>query len=107
LSEVLPRDVEGLENWFILLNGYDQRYGESKSGRQSDFVGLYKNSGLPLTPPSTWLPWTAGMYQIIDYHKKLSAANVSGAVCNRALYQAISELAGCFFDEPLEIPEAF
>ncbi|MDR1389532.1 MAG: ParA family protein [Treponema sp.] len=108
LSQVIPRDVEGFENWFILLNGYEKRYEESKSGRQNDFVDLYRNSGLPLTPASTWLPWTSGIYQIIDYRKKLCGAkNVPGAVCNEALYSAVTELAGCFFDEALDIPEAF
>ena len=107
LSKVIPRDVEGFRNWFVLLNGYDKRYEESKTGRQSDFVELYKQSGLPLTPPATWLPWTAGMYQTIDYHKQLSARPFPGAVHNEALYRSITELAGCFFDDELALPEAF
>jgi cellulose biosynthesis protein BcsQ len=108
LSEVLPRDVEGFENWFVLLNGYDRRYEESRTGRQSDFVELYKNSGLPLTPPSTWLPWTAGMYQTIDYHRPLSRRkDVPGAVYNEGLHAALGELAGSFFDDELTIPEVF
>lgn len=108
MSEVLPRDVEGLENWFVLLNGYDKRYEDSRSGRQSDFVELYRSSGLPLTPEAAWLPWTAAMNQSVDYRKKLSRTrNVPGSVCNEALYNAVAALAGCFFDDELSIPEAF
>jgi chromosome partitioning protein len=108
MSEVLPRDVEGLENWYVLLNGYDKRYEDSRSGRQSDFVELYRNSGLPLTPVSTWLPWTAAMNQIVDYRKKVSRVRgVTTAVYHEALYNAITELAGSFFDDKLTFPEAF
>jgi chromosome partitioning protein len=108
LSEVLPRDVEGLKNWFVLLNGYDKRYEESKSGRQNDFVELYRNSGLPLTPRETWLPWTACVNLVIDYRRKLTGQkNLWGMVYHEGLYRSIAALAGCFFDEALTIPEAF
>ena len=101
LSEVLPRDVEGLRNWFILINGYDKKHEDAKRGRQSDFVKLYTKRGLPLTPSETWFPWTAKIHEIVDYHKKLSSA------FHPALYSAVVEFADCFFDEPLIIPEAF
>jgi chromosome partitioning protein len=107
MGEVIPRDVDGFNNWFVLLNGYDRRYEHSRTGRQSDFVELYANSGLPLTPPATWLPWTAGMSQAIDYHKTLSAKPLPGAVHNEALYRSITELAGCFCDGEPAFPEAF
>jgi chromosome partitioning protein len=106
MSEVLPRDVEECRNWFILINGYDRRYEESKGGRQSDFLELYKE--FPLTPAETWFPWTAQIHLIVDYHKKLTdTQGAAGAVRNPALYRAVAELAGCFFDGPLRIPEAF
>ena len=108
MSEVLPRDIEDLRNWFVLINGYDKRFEESKSGRQNDFVELYRKSGFPLTPAETWLPWTAQIHLVVDYHKKLARTKGSpGAVCNPDLYNAVSALAGCFFDEQLIIPEAF
>jgi len=108
LAGVLPRDVEGLKNWYILINGYDKRFEESKSGRQWDFLELYRSSGYPLTPIETWLPWTSQIHLLIDYHKKLSwIKGISGAVYNPDLYKAVSELAGCFFDEELNIPEVF
>jgi chromosome partitioning protein len=106
MSEVLPRDVPDLRNWFVLVNGWDSRFEESKSGRQSDFLKLFEERELPLTPKETWLPWTAAIHQLIDYGKRLSAAPVTGAVCNPALYNAVKELAGCFFDD-LPSPEAF
>jgi chromosome partitioning protein len=105
LSEVLPRDVGEFTNWYILLNGYDKKHEEAKSGRQSDFVRLY-NEGLPLTPAETWFPWTAAIHEVVDYHKKLSGyGKAPGVVCHPALYKAVVELAGCFFDEELKIPE--
>jgi chromosome partitioning protein len=108
LAKVLPRDVEGPRNWFVLINGYDKRFEESKSGRQSDFIELYRKGEFPLTPAETWMPWTARIHLIIDYHKKLSRREgVPGAVYNPALHGAVAALAGCFFDEELNVPEVF
>jgi len=108
LAGVLPRDVENIQNWYVLLNGYDRRYEESKSGRQSDFLDLYSKGNFPMTPVETWLPWTAQIHLAVDYHKKLtSTKGNSGAAYSPDLYKAITELANCFFDEPLAIPEAF
>jgi chromosome partitioning protein len=108
LAGVLPRDLENSNSWFVLLNGYNRRYEDAKSGRQSDFVNLYRNGKFPLTPGGTWLPWTAQIHQVIDYQKKLGcSAGITGAVHNPELYKAVTELAGCFFDGALIIPEAF
>jgi chromosome partitioning protein len=106
MSEVLPRDVEECRNWFALVNGYDRRYEESKSGRQSDFLELYQK--FPLTPEGTWLPWTAQIHLVVDYHRKLAGTKgIPGTVYSPALYRAVTELAGCFFDGELAVPEAF
>lgn len=108
MAEVLPRDVEDLRNWFVLINGYNKRFEESKSGRQNDFIQLYRERGFPLTPPETWFPWTAQIHQVIDYRKKLTCREkIPGAVFNPDLYSAVKELAGCFFDEALDVPEVF
>jgi len=107
-SRVLPRDVEGMKNWFILINGYDKRFEDSKSGRQNDFIKLYQKDELPLTPAETWFPWTTMIHLIVDYHRNLSCSKgIPNTVYNPDLYKAVSELAGCFFDEELQIPEAF
>jgi chromosome partitioning protein len=108
LSKKLPVDAEDFKNWFVMINGYDKRFEESKSGRQYDFLELYQKGEFPLTPVETWLPWTTQIHLVIDYHKSLT--NVKGnssAVYNPDLYKAIKELAGCFFDEELKIPEVF
>jgi len=110
LSETLPRDVEELQNWFVLINGFNKRFDEARSGRQTDFLKLYqdKERPLPLTPKETWLPWTALIHLVIDYHKKLTCKQgIPGAVYQPELYQAVTELAGCFIDAPLTIPEVF
>ena len=108
LSSVLPRDVEDFKNWFVLINGYDKRYDESKSGRQLDYLKLYQDGHYELTPKETWLPWTSQIHQLIDYHKALACTKGNtGAVYNPDLYKAITELADCFFDEGLVIPEVF
>lgn len=107
LADVLPRDTD-LKSWHILINGYNSRFENAKAGRQNDFVELYKKNGLPMTPQKTWLPWTADMHLVIDYHKKLACAKgIPGAVYNPGLHAAVADLAECFFDEALEIPEAF
>ncbi len=105
---VLPRDVEGFNNWFVLINGYDKRFGEAKTGRQSDFIELYKKDDFPLTPVETWFPWTSMIHLVIDYHKKLSCAKgQSNTVYNPDLYKAVVELAGCFVETEFHVPEAF
>jgi chromosome partitioning protein len=107
-SSVLPRDVEGFKNWFVLINGYDKRFEEAKSGRQSDFLELYRKGEFPLTPVETWLPWTTQVHLIVDYHKDLTCKKgTPGAVYNPELYKAVMELASCFFDGDLLIPEVF
>jgi chromosome partitioning protein len=108
LSGVLPRDVENFKNWFVLINGYDKRFEEAKSGRQNDFLELYRKNEFPLTPVETWLPWTTQVHLIVDYHKDLTCKKgVSGAVYNPDLYKAVVELAGCFFDGERHVPEVF
>ena len=108
LSSVLPRDVENLKGWFVLINGYDKRFEEAKSGRQNDYLELYRKGEFPLTPAHTWLPWTSQIRLIVDYHKQLTKTKgISGTVYNPDLYRAITELAGCFFDEELTYPEVF
>jgi chromosome partitioning protein len=108
LSKVLPRDVENFKNWFVLINGYDKRFEEAKSGRQSDFIELYRSGEFPLTPVDTWLPWTAQIHLLVDYRKSLTCAKgTPGAVYNPDLYRTITELAGCFFDGDLSVPEVF
>jgi chromosome partitioning protein len=111
LSEVLPRDTERAGNWFVLINGYDKRHEESKAGRQREYIGLYEQRGLPLTPRETWFPWTAQIRDVVDYHKYLSCSTQCREgipmVCNKALHNATAALAGCFFDEPLSVPEVF
>jgi chromosome partitioning protein len=107
LSSKLPQDIENFKNWFVLLNGYDKRYEEAKTGRQTDFLNLYQAGEFPLTPVETWMPWTAQIHLIVDYHKDLtSVKGKSGVVYNPELYKAVTELAGCFFlNEQLIFPE--
>jgi chromosome partitioning protein len=108
LAGVLPRDVTDFKNWFVMVNGYDKRFEESKTSRQRDYLELYRKAEFPLTPTETWTPWTTQTRLVVDYHKKLSKIKgVPGAVYNPDLYNAIVELAGCFFDEPLQVPEVF
>ena len=108
LAGVLPRDVENFKNWFVLINGYDKRFEEAKTGRQNDFLELYRKREFPLTPVETWFPWTSQIHLLVDYHKSLTCSKgFSGAVYNPDLYKAVTELAGCFCDEKLFIPEVF
>jgi len=108
LSNVLPRDVDDFKNWFIMINGYDRRYEDSKSARQNDYLDLYREKEFPMTPKETWFPWTVMIRLIVDYHKNLTCAKGNyGSVYNPDLYNAVSALAGCFFDEELVIPEVF
>jgi len=110
-ANVLPRDVDNFHNWYVLINGFDKRFEEAKSGRQNDFISMYKEKEFPLTPVDTWFPWTPQIHMLVDYHKKLTKSkSITGAVYNPALYEAITQLAFCFVEhseEPFEFPEAF
>lgn len=109
LADVLPRDAE-LKNWHILINGFNSRFGNARTGRQKDFVELYKkNESFAIMPQATWLPWTSDIHFTIDYRTLLTRnkGTPPGAVYSPDLHAAISELAGCFFDEELKVPEAF
>ena len=93
-ANVLPRDTDIDNNWFVLINGYDKRFEESKSGRQYDFVSKYQEDGFPLTPTETWFPWTPQIHMLVDYHKLLTKKKgIAGAVHNSALWNAVSLLA--------------
>jgi chromosome partitioning protein len=108
LNNVLPRDIEdNYKNWFVLLNGYTRHYEEARGGRQSEYIKIYEEARLPLTPRETWIPWTAQMRDIVDYKMPLSRGKVKGAVCNRALFDAVTSLAGCFFEEELSVKDIF
>jgi chromosome partitioning protein len=110
MSKALPRDVKGLQNWFVLINGYNKKYEGAKRGVQQDYLKLYENAAdsLPLMPKNTWLPWTAQIRHAVDYHLKVAKEpGIKESVYSPELYQAIENLAGCFFDDELTIPEAF
>ena len=47
------------------------------------------------------------MRDIVDYKMPLSREEVKGAVCNSALYDAVTALAGCFFEEELCVKGVF
>ena len=108
LSRTLPRDVDNFKNWFVLINGYDKRFEESKFSIQSDYISAYKDQGFALTPEATWPPWTTQIRHLTDRNKNLTRTKgIPGTVYNPGLYNAISELANCFFDDALSVPEVF
>jgi chromosome partitioning protein len=99
LSEALPRDVEDIKNWYVLVNGYNRQYEGAKSGKQNEYLSLYAESGLPMMPKECWLPWTSRIHDFVDFHKPLTATSgIPGAVCDHALYNAFVEFSSCFFD---------
>jgi chromosome partitioning protein len=109
-ANVLPRDIEKLDNWFVLINGFNKLFEEAKSGRQYDFIDLYRKGNYSLTPVNTWMPWTHQIHLIVDYHKSLSCKQgYRNTVYNPELYKAVTELAECFIDEneALSVPEVF
>jgi len=115
-ASVLPRDTDIDNNWFVLINGYDKRFEESKSGIQHDFSSMYKRNEFPLTPTETWLPWTSHVHKLVDYHMPLARLKShAGAVHNSALFNAVSMLAfslmGWDWKEnnvcPFNLPEVF
>jgi len=114
-ANVLPRDTDIDNNWFVLINGYDIRFEESKTGRQHDFISMYRKS-FPLTPDPTWLPWTNQIHKLVDYHMPLARLKGhAGAVHNSALFNAVSffafNLMGWDYKKdrklPFNLPEVF
>lgn len=108
LSEVLSRDTDKADDWFILLNGYNRQYESAQSGKQRDFIELFGEFNL--TPKETWLPWTSTVHDIVDYGKTLAREKTgrSGTVANAALYDAVYSLADSLLDDgAIPFPEAF
>ena len=104
-ANVLPRDTDIDNNWFVIINGYDKRFEESKSGRQYDFVSKYQEDGFPLTPVETWFPWTPQIHMLVDYHMLLTSTKIPKAVNNPAIYNAVALLAFNFLDYGNELPQ--
>jgi chromosome partitioning protein len=100
LQKKIGLETEKLSNWFININGYDRQYEDAKSGKQRDYVELYKESFAGhLTPVETWYPWTADMNDIKDRQKPLSRTPSKGSVVNPKLYDAVVSLACTLIDE--------
>jgi chromosome partitioning protein len=105
-NNVLARDTDRLNRWFVLLNGYNRQYESARKGRQKEFVELYGE--FPLTPKETWTPWTAAVHEVVDYGKSLAReSGLAGTVSNAALFDAVRALADSILDEPVTAPETF
>jgi chromosome partitioning protein len=108
LSEVLSRDTDKINNWFVLLNGYNKQYENAQSGKQKDFIDLFGE--FRLTPKETWIPWTSTLHDIVDYDKSLTKekSGIAGTVHNAALYESVYSLAESLLeDETIPSPEVF
>jgi chromosome partitioning protein len=96
--------------WFVSVNGFDRQYEDAKSGKQRDYVEMYRTHFAGhITPVETWFPWAADMNEIKDKQKPLSGDPIKGAVCNSGLYRAVISLANLFLDENDSVvwPKAF
>jgi chromosome partitioning protein len=107
LSEVLSRDTEKVNAWFVLLNGYNKQYESAQSGKQKDFIELFGE--FALTPKETWLPWTSTVHDVVDYGKVLTREKTGrvGTVYNAVLYDAVYSLADSLLEDTIPFPEAF
>jgi chromosome partitioning protein len=108
LGEVLSRDTDKANNWFVLLNGYNRQYENARGGKQKEFIDLFGE--FRLTPKETWIPWTAAARDIADYGKSLTRekSGLAGTVRNAALYDSVYCLAESLLDGgTLPSPEAF
>jgi len=115
MRNVIARDTDKSCNWYVLINGYNQRYAEAKKGWQLEIETTYRNSGFPLTPPNTWMPLaTAAMRGIVDKKLRLTPdfnllenEKRSNYVEDSKLYNAVVELAECFIERKLERVKEF
>jgi len=105
MRKVIARDTDKSGSWYVLMNGYNQRYIDAKGGTQKEVEELYEEGGFPLMPRSTWIPWTAAMHRIVDNKKMLTTDLLihpreerGGYVANPTLYNAVMELSECFLD---------
>ena len=108
LSEVLSRDTNKINDWFVLLNGYNKQLENAKGGRQKEFIELFGE--FSLTPKETLLPWTSTVHDIVDYGKTLTREKTgrAGTVANAALYDAVYSLADSLLDDDaMPLPEVF
>ena len=118
IGKMIKLDTDKFDNWFITVNGYDHNFEDAKTGKQRDYVELFKSEFSNLTPVSTWFPWTPAVRESIDREEMVSSIDnaelfkekmgfVSPFVYAPALHKAVCELAESFLDESLTRPEAF
>jgi hypothetical protein len=108
LGQKIALDTDKYDAWHITINGYNHQYEAALSGKQKEYLDIYKNEFQRITDPATWFPWTADMNEIKDRKKLLSGQQIRGAVQNPELYQAVIKLSEfCIQDELLERPAVF
>jgi chromosome partitioning protein len=108
LGQKIALDTDKQDVWYITVNGYNHQYETAQSGKQKEYLDIYKNEFRRITDPATWFPWTADMNEIKDRKKLLSREPVRGAVQNPELYQRAVRLSEFCIQETLsDNPAAF
>lgn len=106
ISEMLQMETNKYNNWYVLLNGYDCRFENAKSGNQKEYIDAFINDlGIPeekFTPKSTWLPWTKDMKKIKDRYMNVSETKQANCVLNQTLYNAVISFAEFFMSKMME-----
>ncbi|GHU40380.1 hypothetical protein FACS1894190_07220 [Spirochaetia bacterium] len=108
LKAKLESETNRINNWHVMINGYNRQYEQAQGGKQKEFIELYKNE-FKTTEKETWFPWTNDIKEIIDRRAYLSGSPTHKAVCNEALYSAVRNLSLSILPEGQEIkePEVF
>lgn len=118
LDYKLSTETDKRGDWRITINGYNKRFEEAEGGVQKEYIDEFRARFENMTERAAWLPWARrDMNEIKDRRRLLSEGapvvdeNGQKAVVNKALYNAVANLAESFVGEgrlqSLRRPEAF
>ena len=107
LEAKLKLETDKYPNWYITVNGYNQRYQSATGGNQKEYLELFKERFANFTPEASWFPWTPKVRTIIDRKMVLKGSEsniVQNCIESPELLSSILSLADCFLEEGENLP---
>ena len=87
------------------INGYNHNFSDAKTGKQKEYLSVFRSNFENLTPEAAWLPWTPAIKAVIDRNMFLSATNKENCICHPKLFNSLCNFTDLFLDESENLPE--
>ena len=105
LRDKIATETDKIDNWFLQINGYNQNFSDAKTGKQKEYLSVFRSNFENLTPEAAWLPWTPAIKAVIDRNMFLSATNKENCICHPKLFNSLCNFTDLFLDESENLPE--